>query len=84
MTRTHAHSASTASGAVSIPEVDTDPVSPAAEDAWVLRTGGGTDGTVGEPRGMLLALTYSGDITAGTYQFSYRTAASTTVRVTLS
>lgn len=63
-------------GAVSIPELSSDPVAPAAGDSWVLKT----DYT-GQPIGLLLALTYSGYYT---YQFSYRTLAATTIRTTLS
>ena len=61
-------------GGGSIPQVSTDPVSPAAEDAWVLKSGGAS------PIGLLLALT-TGVPTS--YRFSYRTNEGTTVRVTL-
>ena len=77
---THSSSSATAT----IPEYNTDPVSPSAEDAWVFRTGSGADGTVGVPRGLLLALTYSGAASSATYELSYRTAAATTIRTTLS
>lgn len=62
---------------VFIPELSSDPVSPTAQTAWVLAT---PDGIGGTPRGLLLALTYSG---IETYQLSYRTLENTTVRVTL-
>jgi hypothetical protein len=71
-------------GVTTIPEYYTDPVSPVAEQAWVLATGSGAiaDGT---PMGLLLALTYTGNGGSGfTYQFSYRTIEGTTKRVTLS
>ena len=62
-----------------IPEKDSDPSSPVKGDSWVLRTGGSV---VGTPIGLLLVLTY-GAVLGGSYQFSYRTAGSTTVRTTL-
>lgn len=62
-----------------IPELTSDPTSPGAEEAWVLRSGG----SGGTPIGLLLALTM--DVgTPATYQFSYRTTEGTTVRTTLS
>ena len=69
-------------GTATIPQVSTDPASPAAEDAWVLKTtaGGITDGT---PIGLMLALTYQGNTGSTTYQFSYRTQESTTIRVSM-
>lgn len=63
------------SGTAVIPEYATDPASPSAGDAWVLRSG-----TV-QPYGLLLALTKPA---VTTYQFSYRTNAGSTVRATLS
>ena len=72
-------------GAVSITQYDdNDPTSPSAEDAWVLHTTSGQDGTAGEPRGLLLALTYTGAVGGHTYQFSYRTNEGDTKRVNLS
>lgn len=70
------------SGTVSIPQVNTDPVAPAAESAWVLRTTAGAipDGT---PIGLLLALTYTGNTGSSSYQFSYRTNEGTTIRVAM-
>lgn len=59
-----------------IQEYDADPTSPTAETAWVLKAGG-----AGTPIGLLLSLTYDGS--APTYQLSYRTLESTTVRVPL-
>jgi len=74
----------TTGGTASISQVDSDPASPSAEDAWVLHTTTGQDGTAGEPRGLLLALTYTGTVGGHTYQFSYYTKEGTIVRVTLS
>lgn len=70
------------SGTVSIPQVSTDPVAPAAQDAWVLKTASGAiaDGT---PIGLLLALTYKDNTGSLSYQFSYRTQEGTTKRVTI-
>lgn len=68
-------------GSTAILQYDnTDPVSPAAHDAWVLRTGTITGG--GEAMGLLLALTYAAS-GSYTYQFSYRTEEGTTIRATL-
>ena len=75
-----------------IKQYSTDPTSPRAETAWVLRqgTGGGIVqlSTEGVPMGLLLALTYatttSSTGVAYTYQFSYRTREGTTERVTIS
>lgn len=70
------------SGAVAIPQYNTDPVAPAAEDAWVLRTetGGIDDGV---PIGLLLGLTYTGNTGSSSYQLSYRTQEATTIRVAM-
>ena len=59
-----------------IPELAADPVSPAVNDVWVLRT------TIanGTPIGLLLALTH----TITDYKFSYKTIAGQIVRVKLS
>ena len=75
-----------------IKQYSTDPTNPKAETAWVLRqgTGGGIDhlSTEGMPMGLLMALTYATTASqtgvAFTYQFSYRTKDSTTVRASLS
>lgn len=65
-----------------IPELTSDPGSPAAEDAWVLRSGsGGSGGGVVKALFPLILTVGSGG--GFTYQFSYRTAAGTTVRTTL-
>lgn len=61
---------------------NTDKPSPKAGDVWVKRTVA-LDGDVGVPRGLLLALTYSGD-GVSTYELSYRTEEATTVRMTMS
>jgi len=70
------------SGAIS--QVTEDPASPAAEEAWVLRSGTGGGIADGTPMGLLLGLTYTdnGGIPF-TYQFSYRTKEGTTKRVSL-
>lgn len=67
----------------SIPEVTSDPPSPVAEQAWVLKTGSGSI-TAGSLMG-ILGLTYANDVPAGelTYQLSYRTKEGTTVRTNL-
>jgi len=75
-----------------IKQYSTDPASPKAETAWVLRqgTGGGIVqlSTEGVPMGLLLALTYATtESTTGisyTYQFSYRNKEGSTIRATLS
>ena len=77
-----------AGGSSSIPELTSDPSSPAVQSAWVLKSGGG-GGTIaaGTPLGLLLALTYALDSSGGgpaTYQFSYRTIENTTIRVSMS
>ena len=73
--------ASSSGGTASIQQVDTDPGVPTAEDAWVLRTVAGSHAD-GELMG-ILGLTYTGDVGSSTYQLSYRTLQSTTVRVSL-
>jgi hypothetical protein len=72
-----------------IPQVATDPTSPNAEDAWVLKTGSGATGAIpdGTPIGLLLSLTYTdcpSTTTTLLYQFSYRTQEGTTIRAALS
>lgn len=69
-------------GSATIQELTSDPVSPSAEEAWVLRT---TTGAIddGVPIGMLLALTYTGNSGSSTYQLSYYTTEGTTIRVAL-
>lgn len=69
-------------GSTSIPEVTTDPVSPTAQQAWVLHTSSGGSGS-GSALGLLLALTNAGSGGSDTYQFSYYTTEGTTVRATL-
>lgn len=59
-----------------IPQVTTDPVSPVSGQIWVRKLGT----TGGEPIGLLLSLTYASTLL---YQLSYRTAESTTLRITL-
>jgi len=77
-----------AGGSNAIPELSSDPSSPAAQSAWVLRSGqggAGLDGISGTPIGFLLLLTYAGvQGVAYSYQFSYRTTENTTVRAALS
>ena len=66
----------------SIPEYENaDKTSAIAGDVWVKRTVA-LDGDTGVPRGLLLALTYTGD-GISTYQLSYRTVENTTIRVDL-
>jgi hypothetical protein len=69
----------TATGTGFIPEYIGDPVSPAAQQAWVSRALGHPAGT---PIGLLLALTYTGS--AYTYTFSYKTLEGPIVRTSLS
>ena len=57
-----------------IPEYTSDPVSPIAGQAWVLKQNAGT------PIGLLLAITRAAPI----YYFSYYTYEGTTVRTLLS
>lgn len=68
----------------SIPELTSDPTSPTAQSAWVLKTAGGGGAGVGEAYGLLLSLTQPGSGAGTTYQLSYRTLESTTIRVTMS
>jgi len=68
-------------GNTTIPQYDADPASPTGQMAWVLKSGGG--GGTGTPIGLLLALTVGAAGSTPTYQFSYRTLESTTVRVLL-
>lgn len=63
-----------------IPEYNTDPVSPADGDAWVLRSGSGSGGLAHSIVTLGLTLAGSG---AFTYQFSYKTISSGIKRVTL-
>ena len=68
-----------------IPQLTSDPSSPAAHDAWVLKTGGGGAGG-GVFKGFLgLGFPYAtvGSGGSPTYQLSYRTEEGTTKRVTL-
>lgn len=67
-----------------IPELSSDPGSPAAADAWVLRSGGSSTNP-GDAMGLLLALTYAGGGGGGSsYQFSYKTLSDGIKRVTIS
>lgn len=68
-------------GSVTIPELTSDPVSPAPESAWVLRTD--VPEIIGSPIGLLLSLTYATS-SLPTYQFSYQTLEGTIVRTQLS
>lgn len=71
-------------GTVTIPEYTSDPGSPAANSAWVLRGGSGGGIPDGTPIGLLLALTYTNNSGSPfTYDFSYRTTEGTTVRASL-
>jgi len=74
-------SGGSASG-TTIPQLSSDPSSPAAQTAWVLRTGSGGSGG-GKPIGLLLSLTQPNTGGSFTYQLSYRTIEGTTKRVTL-
>lgn len=75
---------SSSSGSVSIQQYDSDPGSPAAEDAWVLRTPGIPGNPAGSPIGILMALTSPGSASgADTYQFSYYTIEGTIKRTAL-
>lgn len=71
----------------SIPQLDTDPLSPNPEDAWVLRTGGAVSGGgtikgwIGLGSTPILSVGSGG---SSTYQLSYRTQQGTTVRASLS
>ena len=67
-----------------ISEVSSDPASPAAQDAWVLKTSGGSGGgTLKAFMGMGFPY-LTANSGANTYKLSYRTQEGTTVRVTLS
>jgi hypothetical protein len=71
-------------GTAGIPQYDTDPASPSAEDAWVLKTPGAPGNPAGSPIGLLLALTSAGSAAgADLYEFSYHTAEGITVRTSL-
>jgi hypothetical protein len=70
-------------GSFSIPELASDPVSPNAGDAWVLRSGG----TVGGGDAYLpfpLVFTTSGTVGSATYELSYQTISDGVVRVSMS
>ena len=69
-------------GAAGIPELDTDPVSPDPETAWVLRTGSPSGG--GSPVFPFPLLFTTPGVGSYTYQLSYRTLAGTTIRVSMS
>jgi hypothetical protein len=61
--------------------INTDPTSPADGDMWVKRTVA-VDGVEGTPRGLLLALTYSGNGISN-YELSFKTINDDIKRVTL-
>lgn len=67
-----------------IPQRDTDPANPRAEESWVLKTFTGGGAGAGEPYGLLLALTKPGDGASTAYRLKYRTKEGTTVSVALS
>ena len=62
-------------GSSTIPQLNADPVSPAAQSAWVLTT----TTTFGTPIGLLLALT--SEVNNYSYSLRYRTLEGTTVSV---
>jgi hypothetical protein len=67
-----------------IPELTSDPASPVAESAWVLRSGSGGAIADGTPIGLLLALTYTDNAgEAYSYLLKYRTKENTTLSVAL-
>jgi len=65
--------AAAVSGSVVISEYNTDPISPAVNDTWVLRQSNGS------PIGLLLALTTNTSI----YKLSYKTISGAIVRTIL-
>lgn len=69
-------------GSNTIQELIADPLLPSPEEVWVLRTISGAIAD-GIPIGMLLALTYTGNVGSSTYQLSYQTIEGPIVRVTL-
>ena len=70
-------------GAVTVSEYDNeDKPSAVAGDVWVKKTFV-IDGEVGVPRGLLLALTYSGD-GVSTYELSYKNVLNNVIRTSLS
>ncbi len=69
-------------GSFAIPEVASDPGSPAAGDAWVLRTGSGGSGG-GEVKALFPLILTANTGGGFTYELSYYTQASTIVRTTL-
>lgn len=71
---------STGSGSGTIPQFNTDPVSPPPNYTWVLKTSTVVGG--GIPIGLLLGLTYSG-VVSNSYQLSYKTLEGPIVRVAL-
>lgn len=67
-----------------IPQVNSDPASPTAQDAWVLRSGSGGAIADGTPIGLLLSLTYKDNAgVAYSYEFKYRTKEGTTKKVAI-
>lgn len=69
-------------GSSAIPELTSDPLSPTAQSAWVLKTGGLVSGKMQTSVGPY-SLLLGKSSTPVTYQFSYRTLESTTIRTTL-
>jgi hypothetical protein len=72
-----------------IPEYTTDPISPEAETAWMLRTPGAASTGGGIVKafiggGFPVSSVATGGGTPDTYQLSYRTLENTTIRVSLS
>jgi hypothetical protein len=72
-----------------IPQYDADPVAPATQSAWVLKSGGVVvtgGGVLQYFHGLSFAVTTTGSAGGGalTYQFSYRTLENTTKRATIS
>lgn len=70
-----------------IPQYSSDPVAPATQSAWVLKSGGGITGggTLQWFYGLSLAVVNTGSSGGSlTYQFSYRTLENTTKRATIS
>lgn len=70
------------SGTAVIPELTSDPIFPTPEEAWVLKTGGIVSGKMQTSVGPY-SLLLGKSSTPVTYQFSYRTLESTTIRTTL-
>lgn len=69
-------------GGLTVPEYSSDPASPAAEDIWILRSGSVSGG--GEPTVPFPLLFTTAGAGSYSYELSYRTAAGTTIRVSMS